>query len=675
MKIVRSWLEDYIDLGGVSDADLAARLTEIGHAVESVDRHGDESVFEIEFTSNRIDAMSHRGLARELSAALGRELIPLPFEAAAPLQESSKVAIALEAPELCSRYSAQLLHGVTVKESSPKLRHRLESAGLRPINNVVDVTNYVMLALGHPLHAFDFSRIAGARIIVRRASHAEKFRSLDSVDHELDADAVVISDVERAIALGGVIGGENSEIGPATSEVLLECAWFHPSAVRRTARRLGLNTDASYRFERGADHDDTLLSIALASRLIAEESGAAIGDLLDARSTPAPAKTIVLTDARLQEQTAGQISQGYALELFARLGFAPRRLTASIEVTVPSFRVDLHEEMDLIEELLRFFGYNNVKGVLPRVTTGDMHRDHLGDAEDVVRDVLVRAGLSEVVTYSFIHAQENSIFSSLPPVNLANALTENIASMRLSLIPGILQVAAHNRSYGTKDGGIFEVGRRYEWNGETGVRERRSTAIAIYGNAGRSWNDEKRVVDFFDLKGVVESVAQHWHLDLAFEPGERDYLKKGQTAQISVGGRLVGFIGPVTASVAHHFDLKGEVFVAELDLEALFMQKTMWEMTPVSKHPGIPMVLAFHHDASLQFATIERKIGEMNIQFLRKVGIWDRFVPPGSSEVKTAIGLFYQADDRSLTQEEVVEAHAGLARRLAEQLPLKLIET
>jgi len=674
MKIARDWLEDYIDLGEISDGDLAARMTEIGHAVESIEQHGGGSVFEIEFTSNRVDAMSHLGLARELAAALGRELVPLDFEPGTAVERSEKLAIVMKAPELCSRYSAQLIHAVSIKSSGAKLRQRLESVGMRPINNAVDITNYVMLALGHPLHAFDLKKIEGATIVVRRAEDGEAFRSLDGVARKLDSSAVMIADGKRSVALGGVIGGENSEITESTTDIALECAWFQTSATRRTARKLGISTDASYRFERGVDREDGLLALALATKLMIEECGGSAGDLLDVMTEPAKSRSIVLRDSKLAEQTSGVIAPGYALALLTRLGFSPVRHADSIEVTVPSFRGDVHEEIDLIEELLRFFGYNNVKGSLPRVTTGDIHRDEVGDAEDLVRDVLVAAGLVEVITYSFINGEDNELFSSAAPVNLSNALTENISSMRLSLLPGILQTAAHNRSYGSKDGGIFEVGRRYEWDGEN-VRERRSAAIAIYGGAGRSWNDEKRSVDFFDLKGVIESLAANWHLHLEFEPAEREYLKKGQSAIVSIGGEFVGVIGSLAAAVAQKFELKGDVFVAELDLEVMIGRVAKWEMAAVSKHPGIPMVLAFHHDASLQFGVIEKKIREMNVPFLRKVGMWDRFVPPGSNEVKTAIGLYYQADDRSLTQDEVVDANARLARRLADALPLRLIES
>ncbi|HUO84448.1 MAG TPA: phenylalanine--tRNA ligase beta subunit-related protein, partial [Thermoanaerobaculia bacterium] len=256
MKLFREWLGDYIDLSDLSDEELARRFTEIGHAVESVS----DGVFDLEITTNRVDAMSHLGMARELAAALGRQTSPHPaFGHLLPAQrgEGSAVTIRIDVPEMCSRYTGKVIRGVTIKPSPEEIRRRLEAVGLRPINNVVDATNYVMLAAGHPLHAFDLDKLAGGAVIVRAGERGEKMRSLDGEMREIDAQTVVIADAKRAVALGGIIGGAESEIGNATRNVLLECAWFNPSVIRRTARRLGLKTDASYRFERRVDPNDT----------------------------------------------------------------------------------------------------------------------------------------------------------------------------------------------------------------------------------------------------------------------------------------------------------------------------------------------------------------------------------------------------------------------------------
>src|ERR1051326_3784603 len=257
MKLSRDWISDYVDLSDISDEELSRRFTEIGHAVESMESHGDDTVFDLEITTNRVDAMSHLGMARELAAALGRECVGQTFlsgpEEHQPDRNVRPTHTQIAAPEMCARFSAQVIRNVTVKDSPYRIQQRLDAVGLRPINNIVDVTNYVMMALGHPMHAYDLDKIADQTIIVRQGNAGEKMKTLDGEMRAIDRDTVVIADGKHAIGLGGVMGGEESEISPSTKNILLECAWFNPSVVRHTARRLGLKTDASYRFERRVD--------------------------------------------------------------------------------------------------------------------------------------------------------------------------------------------------------------------------------------------------------------------------------------------------------------------------------------------------------------------------------------------------------------------------------------
>src|SRR5437016_5689456 len=295
MKLSRNWLSDYVDLTDISDEELGRRFTEIGHAIEAVEQHGDDTVFDLEITTNRVDAMSHRGMARELAAALGRTMLsgaPAPPPAGTG---ASSVKIAIEAPEMCSRFSAQVIRNVAVKDSPYQIQRRLEAVGLRSINNIVDITNYVMLSIGHPMHAYDLDKIADQTIIIRRGNAGEKLETLDGETRVIDRDTVVIADGRHVIGLGGVMGGEESEISATTRNVLLECAWFNPSIIRRTARRLGLKTDASYRFERRVDPNNTLDVIAMAASMIGGDVEAPI-DVVAARDEP---KTLRLRTAKL----------------------------------------------------------------------------------------------------------------------------------------------------------------------------------------------------------------------------------------------------------------------------------------------------------------------------------------------------------------------------------------
>jgi phenylalanyl-tRNA synthetase beta chain len=673
MKFSRQWLNDYVDLSDLSHDQLGVRLTEIGHAVEATEQHGDDTVFDLEITTNRVDAMSHIGMARELAAALGRSTTE-PSAAAFGATSSTPPTIRIEAPEMCARYTALVIRNITVKPSSPLVARRLEEVGLRPINNIVDVTNYVMLALGHPLHAFDLDRVSGQTIIVRRGKLGETMKSLDGEMRKIDSDTVVIADAQRPVGLGGIIGGFESEITATTRNVLLECAWFDPSTIRRTARRLGLKTDASYRFERRVDPNDTLAVITEAARMIVESGGGTAESPIDVLASEVTPKTIRLRAEKLHEASAGAVGIGYALDLFRRLGFAAEQVHDGLLVTVPTYRGDIFEEMDLVEEVLRFFGLNNVPAMLPRVTTGDVRREATDIAEDAIRDVLVGCGLSEVINYSFIRPEWNALVSDEKPIAISNALSEAIAAMRLSLLPGMLDTVVFNRSYGTRDGALFEVGRTYHRDGEK-IREHHRVAIVLYGSIGTFWGDAKRPVDFFDIKGIVEQIATKMHVDVTFAASDQQWLRSGKRAIAWHGDRAIASVGFLAADVLQAFGIKGEVAVADVDVEAMIASSiTEWTMAPVARFPGVPMILAVTHGRDLEYQRIVDAIRSFDVPYLHEVGLRDRFVPAESDDIiKTTLGMWYQAFDRSLTQDEIASHHHQLATRLADLLPVKLL--
>ncbi len=666
MRFSRDWLNDYVDLSGLSDEELGERLTNIGHAIEAVEKHSDDTIFDLEVTTNRVDAMSHRGMARELAAALGRTVnvgpppsvnVGPPPSAAAAEGRGATAKIEIRAPQMCHRYTALPIRGVTIKPSPVRVGQRLESVGLRPINNVVDATNYVMLSIGHPLHAFDLDKLSDATIIVRAGKAGEAMKSLDGEMRKIDPQTVVIADSRRAVALGGIIGGFDTEITSATRNVLLECAWFDPSVIRRTARRLGIKTDASYRFERRVDPNDTLEAIQLAAELI----GGTAEPPIDVVAVEAQRKSIRLRNAKLLEASAGVVSEAYALELFRRLGFGAEQAHDGLIITVPTYRGDIHEEMDLIEEVLRFFGLNNIPPSLPKMTMGDVRRERVDVAEDRLRDVFVACGLTEATTYSFIRREWNALFSDEEPVTVANALSENVASMRLSLLPGLLETVGFNRSYGTRYGALFEVGRTYHGaNGK--LDERRRGAFVMFG-AG----------DFFEAKGVVEQIARQFHVELKFAVSDQSWLKKGKRAIGWSGDRAIASIGALSVEVLQAFDIKGEIYAAEVDIPALLASQREWRMAPVARFPGVPMILAVTHGHDLQYQRLVDTIRGFDVPYLHEVGLRDRFVPEGGDVVKTTLGMWYQAFDRSLTQEEVAALQQQLAQRLTSALPVKLV--
>ena len=670
MKLSREWLNDYVDLSGVSDDQLAERMTEIGHAIEAMERHGDDTVVDAEITTNRIDAMSHVGMAKELAAAFGRSAAAMP-----PLPSGGHAAanIRIDAPEMCTRFTARVIRGVKIKPSPEKIRRRLEAVGLRPISNVVDVTNYVMLALGHPMHAYDLDLVADQKIIVRAGKKGESIKCLDNVVRTIDPETCVIADGKGPTGLGGIIGGFNSEIRDTTTNLLLECAAFTPSVIRRTARRLGVKTDASYRFERGVDPNDGPAVIELATKLILDLAGGTPEELIDVVAREIAPKRLRLRGAKLHEQSGGAVGIAYALELFRRLGFEAATAGDDLDVVVPTSRGDISEEMDLVEEVLRFFGLNNVPGTLPRLTTGDVYPNPLNDTEDKVRDILVGCGLSEAATYSFINAETNALVSDEQPIAITNALTENIASMRLSLLPGLLETAVFNRSYGTRDGAFFELGRTYH-RGTNGVQERHRVALLMYGTIGTFWGDTKRAVDFFDVKGIVEQIAERLHVSLTFTTSDDRWYRPGQRAAAWHGDRRIASLGFLAQELLQHYGIKGEVAAAEIDIEALLESTGTWTMAPVARFPGVPMIMAMTHGRDLEYGRIIKTIRSLDVPWLHEVGLRDHFEPEGEENtIKTTLGMWYQAFDRSLTQDEVGEAHQRLASRVAELLPVKLL--
>jgi phenylalanyl-tRNA synthetase beta chain len=341
-------------------------------------------------------------------------------------------------------------------------------------------------------------------------------------------------------------------------------------------------------------------------------------------------------------------------------------------ITVPTYRGDIHEEMDLIEEVLRFYGYDNIPASLPRLSGGEVRRERVDVAEDEIRQVAVGSGLTEVINYSFIRGEHNALFSEERPVAITNALTENLASMRLSILPGLLETVVFNRSYGTRDGALFEVGRTYHRDGDK-VREHRRVAAVMYGSVPGHWGDPKRTVDFFDLKGVIDQIAQKFHVPLTFAASDQGWLKQGKRAVAKHGERVIASAGFLASEVLQAFDIKGDVLAAELDIEALLAAQREWTIAPVARFPGVPMILAVTHGRDLEYQRLVETIRSFDVPYLHEVGLRDRFVPEGSDIVKTTLGMWYQAFDRSLTQEEVAALQQQLASRLTAALPVRLV--
>jgi phenylalanyl-tRNA synthetase beta chain len=671
MKFDLGWLTELVDRAPEPDA-IAERLTACGFLVELRERGDGDEVWEVEVTTNRPDAMNHRGLARELAVATGARLRPLEVELAEGAEPvAAAAAVEVAEPELCARYLARVVRGVTVVESPAWLKRRLERCGVRPINAVVDATNYVLLELGQPLHAFDLEGLAGRRIVVRRAASGERLTTLDGEARELDPATLVIADAERAVALAGIMGGANSEISAATTDLLIESAHFDPLTVRRAARRLGMHTEASHRFERGCDPEMAGAACDVAAAMIARLCGGEVcrGRIdVDARSSPP--RTMELSVAALSRFAGLEIALGDVLRILEGLGFEPRAEGDRVVVSPPSHRVDVDRVADLYEEVIRHVGYDRVPAQLPVLSTPPGHRHPNWELVDRARGAAVGVGLAEVMTFAFIDPDDDALAGELPlpggaPLPLANPLARTQSVMRRSLLPGLLAGARGNLNRGERTLAIFEQGRVF-FAGDGSPVERERLALVLAGTR------DGGAVGFGELKGLVEELLDRISFPaVAWRRGGGPWLDEAEGAVLVAGDAVVGLAGLLAAGPASRWELRQPVYLAEIELASALAPSGPVRFKPVPRFPSVVADMTIEHPAGLAFATLDGAVRELASELVEAVElVGEPFtgekVPVG--RVRTTLRLVYRHPERSLTQDEVNAAQAGLRERLGARL-------
>ena len=644
----------------------------------------DDTIFEIEITPNRPDALSIVGVAREVAAVTGA---PFRFPQVA-VKEGEPEAAALATveiadPDLCPRYAARVITGLTVKPSPPWLAQRLRAVGLRPINNVVDVTNYVMWELGQALHAFDHTALDGARIVVRRARPGERITTLDGRTRALSPDMLVIADAGRPVGLAGVMGGGDSEVRSETTTVLLEAACFNGASVRRTSRALGLATDAAYRFERGSDIEAVIPAVNRAALLMADLGGATVArGVIDVYPAPRAHSRIALRLERVERVVGAVPPRAEVIRILQALGFAVDDSGPVLQVVVPSFRRDIVQEDDLVEEIVRIWGYDKIPqqlapaGELSPVTrpADQLLAERAGGA-------LVDAGLSECITYSFLDPARLKALGWDDPgrlVALLNPLSAERSIMRPSLVPGLLEVLATNAHRQRPDVRVFETGVTFaphrEHDGDRPMHEELWLGVALTGQrAARAWHASRERVDLYDAKGMAElvlatagvtgAVTEPW--PAGEEPG---YLEPGRAARFLVDGAEIARFGEVAHRAREVFDLAAPVFVAEVSLSALVARApAVPRFIPLPRFPAVQRDLALVVGDDVTVAQVEAAIRSLAVAWLVDLALFDVYsgsqVGPGKRSL--AWSLTYQAVDRTLTDAEVNEAHGRLVRELA----------
>lgn len=638
----------------------------------------DDVIMELELTPNRGDCMSMLGVAREVAAILQKPLkMPNADFLAIPPGPEDRVRIDIDDPDLCRRYVARLLKNVKVGPSPVWMQQRLRAAGVRPISNVVDVTNYVMMETGQPMHAFDYNKLKDGHIIVRRAVKGETIISLDKVERKLTPDMLVITDPNGPVAVAGVMGGLDSEVTGDTTAVLLESAYFKPVNVRRTSRNLGLRSESSSRFEKGIDLTGCLRAADRAAALLAQMGAAEVVDLVvDCYPAPAVDKTVLLRPDRVNQLLDTELTTDEISALLTRLQFKVREENNGLLVTVPGHRPDVSIEADLIEEVARLYGYNRVKNTLPTGVITQGARKYDQRLAINVKNFLARSGFNEVITYSFVNVRvfdrlglpEDSPYRSV--VSLQNPLSEEQAVMRTLLFPGLLEVLQRNSNRRVKDGAVFELGRVfYPRPGETLPEEVPVLAAAVTGVTPGGWNARPALMDFYYLKGVLEALLAHIGVkDVAYIPATgKNAFHPGRVASVLAGDVELGIIGELHPDVQENYDLDQRVTVMELYFHRLTrFSGAPKQYRPLPKFPGVDRDLAVVVRQDIPARQIIKTIYQAGGSILQDVQVFDLYrdehFAPG--EHSMAFALKFQAADRTLTDEEVAKKTEAIIQAL-----------
>ncbi len=673
MRVSVNWLREYIDFD-CSVEELAQRLTMAGLEVEeSHELSSDDfvaaggsgsvcdTVWDIKVLANRGDWLSMIGVAREVASLVGGTArVPQPVVAEVDPPASDLVKISIDADDLCRRYAGVIIKGVAIKESPGWLKDRIIAAGMRPINNVVDITNYVMFELGQPLHAFDYSLLKGREIIVRRARAGETITSIDGTERRLDPDMLVIADAERPVAIAGVMGGADSEISEQTQEILVESANFNCTSVRRTSKRLGMVTESSYRFERSVDPSICALAAWRAAELIAELGGGSVArGIVDVYPSPVEPARIDLRPRRVNDVMGLDIDAQTMLACLRSLEIEAEPNDGLISCVVPTARQDLTREIDLVEEVGRVYGYDKMPATLPaRSLQG---KDSLeGAFTERLRRILMGCGCQEVLTHSLVDSSLNELVGRPDSVlKLRNTLSEDLDSMRIALAPNLLQVIARNQAFGTSDLSIFEIGKTYGQD-DGAIWECRSIAGAMIG---RSWHnawglpDNAVEADFYWCKGAVESLLGGLGITNAeFSECSTRILHPTRAAKVLVNGKIIGVLGEASPEAIEFFDIKGRPCIFELVFDHLMdVTPALPKYQPLPRYPALYRHLAVVVPESVSYDAIRGVVFEEDAGLVEGVDLLDVYKGSQIAEDSRSltISVVFRSASRTLTDDEV----------------------
>jgi phenylalanyl-tRNA synthetase beta chain len=699
MKVVYNWLKDFVDVAASPD-ELASRLALSGTNIGGVEKGAHGAVIEAEVSSNRPDCLGHYGIAREVSA-----VYKLPLRAISPklVEGSSKasdaVRVEIQAPELCGRFTARVIRGVKIQPSPAWLRGRLEASGVASINSVVDVTNYVMLELGHPLHAFDYDKVRDHRIIVRKAKPGENIHTLDGMERTLDPGICMISDGDgsRAVGIAGIMGGAETEISFSTKNVLIECAWFDPIAIRRATRILKLHTEASTRFGRGADPEMAELASRRTAELILQLAGGELlAGVVDIYPGKRAAKKIRVTRAEILRVMGADVPDKEIEASLGALGFSPVRvddnrgtagsLLAAWECTQPSWRAEVEREIDLIEEIARIYGMDKFTPRFPVSRLGASRLPHY-EAETRVRERLIGLGYREVLTIPHVAEDRDALFrpADAQAARLANPLSEEAGVLRSTGLVTMAAALEWNLNHGQRDVRLFEIGRQYRLNGAAAVETRVLTVGATGEAREKDVYETARAYSFADLKGDLDSLGElaggfAWS-DRAAVGASRisgDWQHAARSGRVALGSDELGDAGQLARRVADKLKLRQDVFFAELQLEPVYA--AIQDLKDSRRYEPLPRFPAVERDFSLlladgtHFADVRKAVGSLGIKEIVSIEAGDLFrgknVPAGKYSLM--LRVTFLSREGTLTDAQTTAFSGRIVAEVEKQLGAQL---
>jgi phenylalanyl-tRNA synthetase beta chain len=712
MKISPQWLREFVDIK-VPDRQLAEDLTLAGIAVESIktDIAPHSPLFEMEIGTNRPDAMCHYGVARECSAIYDIALKPIKPKLPKAKATAKPFPIVIE-DKGCLRFAARVIRNVKIGPSPDAILERLKIDDHHGISNAVDASNYTLMEMGKPTHAYDLDKLEGGKLIVRRARAGETVKTLDGVDRKLQPEDLIIADAVRPVGLAGVMGGLDTAISATTRNILIESAWFDPATVRKTARRLGMHTDASHIFERGADWGSSGMACDRVAELILASGGGELeGELVDAIAGNVVRYSVWLRHNEIVRHLGQDIPMTQIKRILTHLGFAvyksveesllkglPRAEVVKIKsgemrekarakakemgielpdwhtdmekdliVDLPTWRLDVEREIDLIEEIARIFGYNKFANTLPSFAGGVVELPN-AEKETRLRSELLALGCNEAISPTFISPGDAQVFSGAAPVMLANPLSDEQSSMRTSLVPGMLGMIAWNLNHGASDVRLFEMGHVFELVHEKS-HERKMLCVGATGNAAEtSVHEPARAYSFFDLKGSLESLLGAFEIGtLSFGPGAGAYYHPGRSATVSADGQVVAQLGQLHPDVAAARKLKQEIYIAEIYLDRLFaLPLRAPRYQQLSKFPGVDRDFSFLFADAVTFEQIQSAVHALNIAEMRSFQPVEIFRGGGVPQGKYSVLLRarFQSEERTLRDDEVAQRSAQIIQAL-----------